>query len=73
MKSFIDSANMAKGLMDENQQLSVQQEFERLFASLQQLMQILVLQHFLLQNRQLQKYGDQRIIETQNKFPVFSM
>ena len=64
---------MAKGLMDENQQLSVQQEFERLFASLQQLMQILVLQHFLLQNRQLQKYGDQRIIETQNKFPVFSM
>ena len=59
--------------MDENQQLSVQQEFERLFASLQQLMQILVLQHFLLQNRQLQKYGDQRIIETQNKFPVFSM
>ena len=73
MKSFIDSANMAKGLMDENQQLSVQQEFERLFASLQQLMQILVLQHFLLQNRQLQKYGDQRIIETQNKFPVFSI
>ena len=64
---------MAEGLMDENQQLSVQQEFERLFASLQLLMQILVLQHCLPQNRQLQKYGDQRIIETQNKFAVFSM
>ena len=26
-------ANMAKGMMDENQQLSVEQEFERLFPS----------------------------------------
>ena len=33
MKSFIDLANMAKGLMNENQQLFVQQEFERLFPS----------------------------------------
>ena len=31
VKSFIDLANMAKGLMDENQQPSVQQELERLF------------------------------------------
>ena len=34
MKSFIDLANMAKGLINENQQLSVQQEFERLFPSI---------------------------------------
>ena len=33
MKSFRDLTNIAKGLMDENQQLSVQQEFERLFPS----------------------------------------
>ena len=33
VKSFIDMANMAKGMMDENQQLSVEQEFERLFPS----------------------------------------
>ena len=32
-KSFIDLMNMAKGLMDENQQPSVQQELERLFPS----------------------------------------
>ena len=30
---FTDLANMAKGLMDENQQPSVQQELERLFPS----------------------------------------
>ena len=30
MKSFIDLVNMAKGLMDETQQPSVQQELERL-------------------------------------------
>ena len=33
VKSFTDLANMAKGLMDENQQPSVQQELERLFPS----------------------------------------
>ena len=33
MKSFIDLANMGKGLMDGNQQPSVQQELERLFLS----------------------------------------
>ena len=33
MKSFIDLANMAKGFLDENQQLFVQQELERLFSS----------------------------------------
>ena len=33
MKSFIDLANMAKGLMNENQQLSAQQEFGRRFPS----------------------------------------
>ena len=33
VKSFIDLANMAKGLVDENQQPSVQQELERLFPS----------------------------------------
>ena len=33
VKSFIDLANMAKGLMDENQQPSVQQELQRLFPS----------------------------------------
>ena len=33
VKSFIDLANMVKGLMDENQQPSVQQELEKLFPS----------------------------------------
>ena len=33
VKSFIDLAKMAKGLVDENQQPSVQQELERLFPS----------------------------------------
>ena len=33
VKSFIDLANMAKGLMDENQQLSVQESLERMFHS----------------------------------------
>ena len=33
LKSFIDLLNMAKGLMDENQQPSVQQELEVLFPS----------------------------------------
>ena len=31
VKSYIDLAKMAKGLIDENQQPSVQQELERLF------------------------------------------
>ena len=31
VKTFIDLGNMTKGLMDENQQPSVQQELERLF------------------------------------------
>ena len=33
MKPFIDLVNMVKGLMDEKQQSSVQQELERLFPS----------------------------------------
>ena len=33
MKSFIDLTNMAKGLMDKNHQLSVQQDLEKLFHS----------------------------------------
>ena len=33
IKSFIDLANMAKGLMDENQQPFVQQDLQRLFPS----------------------------------------
>ena len=33
VKLFIDLANMAKGLMDENQQLSVQSQVEELLPS----------------------------------------
>ena len=33
VKSFIDLTNIAKSLVDENQQPSVKQEFERLFPS----------------------------------------
>ena len=33
VKSVVDLANLAKELMDENQELSVQQELERLFPS----------------------------------------
>ena len=33
VKAFIDLANMAKALMDENQQPSVQQDLEMLFPS----------------------------------------
>ena len=33
MKSFTDLANMAKGLIGENQQPSVQKELEKLFLS----------------------------------------
>ena len=33
VKSFVDLANMAKGMMDKNQQQSVHQELERLFPS----------------------------------------
>ena len=33
VKSFTDLANMAKGLMDENQQPSVQESLERMFHS----------------------------------------
>ena len=40
---------------------------------LQQLMQILVLQHSLHENGQLQKYGDQKFLETLSKFAIFSM
>ena len=73
MKSFTDLANMAKGLIGENQQPSVQKELEKLFLSrtgrgremkvesfiglvqvnhllLQQLIQILALQHRLPKN-----------------------
>ena len=38
---------------------------------LQQLMQILVLQHRLPQNCPLRKYGDQKLVETLNKFAIF--
>ena len=82
VKSFIDLANMAKEVMDENQQPSAQQYLEKLFPStrgrgrvdenielytewvqvnhllLEQLIQILVLQHRLPQNKRLQKYGN---------------
>ena len=37
----------------------------------QQLIQILVLQHFLSQNGWLQKHGDQKLVETPNKFAIF--
>ena len=93
MKSVIDSVIMARGLMDGNQQPSVQHELERLFPStrrevkpesfiglvlmnhllLQQLIQILVLQHRLPQNGRLQKHGDQKLEETPSKFAIFSM
>ena len=36
-------------------------------------LQILVLQHRLPQNRQLQIYGDKKIVETPSKFAIFSM
>ena len=38
---------------------------------LRQLIQILVLQHRLLQNGQLQRYGDQKLIEISCKFTIF--
>ena len=40
---------------------------------LQQLMQILVLQNHLSQNRQLQNYGDQKLEEASCTFSIFSM
>ena len=39
---------------------------------LQQLIQILLLQHCLLQNGRLEKYEDQKLIETPCKFSIFS-
>ena len=42
----------------------------RLF--LQQLIQILLLQHRLLQNGRLEKYEDQKFVETPFKFSIFS-
>ena len=38
---------------------------------LQQQIQILVLQHRLPQNGQLQKYGDQKLVDTPSKFAIF--
>ena len=38
---------------------------------LQQLIQILVLQHRLPHTRRLQKYGDQKLVETPSKFAIF--
>ena len=81
VKSFIDLVNMAKRLVDENQQRFVQQELEEVKGGkvkvesfiglvqvnhllLKQLIQILVLQHRLPQNRVLQKHGDQKLVET---------
>ena len=40
---------------------------------LQQLIQILFLQHFLLQNGRLQKYGNQKLEKTPSKNAIFSM
>ena len=40
-------------------------------ASLQQLIQILVLQHRLPQNGRLQKYGDQKLVETPCTTKIF--
>ena len=40
---------------------------------LKQLIQILVLQNRLPQNGQLQKYGDQKLVETPSKFSIFSI
>ena len=37
----------------------------------EQLIQILVLQHRLPQNEQLQEYGDQKLLKTLSKFVVF--
>ena len=94
VKSFIDLANMVKGLMDENQQPSVQQELEKCspvqvveggetkaesfiglvqvnHLLLQQLIQILVLQRHLPQNERLEKYGDQKLVETSKFFLFF--
>ena len=96
VKSFIDLANMAKGLMNKNQQLSVKQEFGRRFPSargggrevkpesfiglvhvshllLQQLIEILVLQHRLPHNGRLQKQEDKKLVENQSKFATFSV
>ena len=39
---------------------------------LQQQIQILVLQHRLPQNGQLQKYGDQKLVDTPSIFAIFS-
>ena len=43
------------------------------YLSLQQMIQILVLQHRLTQNGRMQKYGDQKLVETPSKFAIFSM
>ena len=40
---------------------------------LQQLIQILVLQHHLPQIRQFQIYGDEKLAGTPSKFAIFSM
>ena len=42
------------------------------FAFLQQLIQMLVLQHRLSQNGQLQNNGDQNLVENSGKFAIFS-
>ena len=75
VQALINFVNMAKWLMDENQQPSVTQQLGRLFPSirvsflglmlvnhlLQQLIQItLVLQHGLPQNRRMKRYWDQK-------------
>ena len=93
LKSFIDLASMAKGLMDENQQSSFQRDLERLFPSTrgggEQVESrephrvgagessastttdiILILQHGLPQNVRLEKYRDQKLVETPSKFAI---
>ena len=40
---------------------------------LQQLLQIIVFQRRLPQNGRLQKYGDQKLVESLGKYDIFSM
>ena len=94
VKSFMDLANMAKELMDENQQPSVNKSQKYCFPVqeveeremkaesfiglvkvnhllLQQLIKILVLQHYLPQNGQFQNYRDQKVVGILSKFATF--
>ena len=76
VQSFIDLVNMAKWLMDENQQSSVTQESGKLFSSIRG-----GGLHGLPQNGRLKKYADQKqhqrnhgslchLKQSQEKLPV---